>query len=127
MDELAEKYLPKDKRVRMLTLMVVDILAVWFASFLGLFVRFDMNIGRIPPEYSAAAGRYLPLYILATIVIFFLFHMYATMWSVAGIREVTHRCSMCDGFCNSDCRNDHARLPGAEKLLSDKLCGTVRE
>ncbi len=35
MDELAEKYLPKDKRVRMLTLMAVDILAVWFASFLG--------------------------------------------------------------------------------------------
>ena len=57
MDELAEKYLPKDKRVRMLTLMAVDILAVWFASFLGLFVLFDMNIVRIPPEYSAAEGR----------------------------------------------------------------------
>ena len=55
MDELAEKYLPKNKRVRMLTLMAMDILAVWFASFLGLFVRFDMNISRIPPEYSAAA------------------------------------------------------------------------
>ena len=75
MNELAEKYLPKDKRVRMLTLMAVDILAVWFASFLGLFVRFDMNVHRIPPEYSAAAGKYLPFYILATLVIFFLFHL----------------------------------------------------
>ena len=128
MDELAEKYLPKDKRVRMLTLMAVDILAVWFASFLGLFVRFDMNIGRIPPEYSAAAGRYLPLYILATIVIFFLFHMYATMWSVAGIREVTHIVAACvmasviqiAGMTMLDCR-----VPRSFYLISFvALCGS---
>jgi len=90
-----EKYLPKDKRIRMVILMVVDMAAIYLASFLGLFVRFDMNINKIPPEYSQAASNYVPLYILITIIIFFLFHMYSTMWSVAGIREVVHIIAAC--------------------------------
>ena len=90
-----EKYLPKDKRIRMVILMAVDMIAVYFASFLGLFIRFDMNVNKIPAEYSQAASNYVPLYILITIIIFFLFHMYSTMWSVAGIREVVHIIAAC--------------------------------
>ena len=85
-----EKYLPQNKRVRMLILMAVDVCAICFASFLGLFIRFDMNIARIPKEYAQASEHYLPLYVIVTIVIFLLFKMYATMWSVAGIREVLY-------------------------------------
>ena len=49
-----ERYLPGNKRVRMIVLMAVDIGMVCLASFLGLFIRFDMNIGRIPAEYARA-------------------------------------------------------------------------
>ena len=49
-----ERYLPGNKRVRMIVLMAVDIGMVCLASFLGLFIRFDMNIGRIPAEYTRA-------------------------------------------------------------------------
>ena len=52
-----ERYLPGDKRVRMLVLMLVDIGVICLASFLGLFIRFDMNIGRIPVEYARAVLR----------------------------------------------------------------------
>ncbi len=90
-----QKYLPKNKRVRMIILMIADTLAVCMASFLGLFVRFDMNIGRIPVEYSQAATDYLPYYIAITLIIFFLFRMYSTMWSVAGIQEVVHIIGAC--------------------------------
>ena len=95
MYDLLQKYLPKDKRIRMLILMAADTLAVCMASFLGLFVRFDMNISRIPAEYSQAAINYLPYYVVITLIIFFLFRMYSTMWSVAGIREVIHIIGAC--------------------------------
>ena len=90
-----EKYLPGNKRVRMLVLMVVDICMVCLASFLGLFIRFDMNIGRIPKEYAQAVLNYLPFYVAVTILVFFLLRMYATMWSVAGIREAGHIVGAC--------------------------------
>jgi len=95
MYDFLQKYLPKDKRIRMLILMAADAAAVWMASFLGLFVRFDMNLSRIPAEYSRAASGYFPYYLAATLFIFFLFRMYSTMWSVAGIREVVHIIGAC--------------------------------
>lgn len=93
--EFLEKYLPKDKRIRMIILMVIDICVIWFSSFMGLFIRFDMNVKRIPSEYSDMVNHYLPYYILATLVIFFLFRMYSTMWSLAGIRETSHIVGAC--------------------------------
>ena len=90
-----EKYLPANRRIRMLVLMAVDVSVICMASFLGLFIRFDLNMERIPAEYIRAVWMYLPLYVLATIVIFFLFRMYATMWSVAGIRETGHIVAAC--------------------------------
>ena len=90
-----ERYLPGNKRVRMTVLMAVDICMVCLASFLGLFSRFDMNIGRIPAEYAQAVFTYLPFYVAATILVFFLLRMYATMWSVAGIREAGHIVGAC--------------------------------
>ena len=82
-----ERYLPGNKRVRMLVLMLVDIGMICLASFFGLFIRFDMNIGKIPAEYARAVLAYLPVYVVATIAVFFLLRMYATMWSVAGLQE----------------------------------------
>ena len=95
MYEFLEKYLPRDKRVRMGILMAADVFALCLASFLGLFVRFDLNISRVPPEYARAALEFLPYYILASLVIFFLARMYSTMWSVAGVREALHVVAAC--------------------------------
>ncbi len=95
MNSSIEKYLPKDKRIRMVILMIMDIGAICVSSFLGLFIRFDMKVNRIPLEYSQAVSDYTMIYIAVTLIIFFLFHMYSTMWSVAGIREVTHIIAAC--------------------------------
>lgn len=83
-----EKYIPSGKKTRMLILMVADIIAIQFCSFCSLWVRFDMNISKIPVEYLVASTDYAWIYTVCTLFIFFLFHMYSTMWSVAGIREV---------------------------------------
>lgn len=95
MNSSIEKYLPKNKRIRMVILMLADIVAIYLSSFLGLFIRFDMNVSKIPSEYGQAASNYIIFYIVITIIIFFVFHMYSTMWSVAGIREVVHIIAAC--------------------------------
>lgn len=95
MYEILLKYLPKDKRIRMLILMAADVLAIYLASFAGLFIRFDMSVAKIPLGYSEATANYLPYYILATLLVFFLSRMYSTMWSVAGAREVLHIVGTC--------------------------------
>ena len=79
----------------MLVLMLMDICMICLASFLGLFIRFDMNIGRIPIEYIQVVLMYLPIHVIVTIAIFFWFQMYTTMWSVAGIREAGYVVGAC--------------------------------
>lgn len=83
-----EKYIPSGKKTRMFILMIADIIAIQLSSFCGLWVRFDMNISKIPTEYMESASSYVWIYTICTLIIFFVFHMYSTMWSVAGIREV---------------------------------------
>ena len=95
MYEILLKYLPKDKRIRMLILMAADVFAIYLASFAGLFIRFDMSVAKIPLGYSEAAANYLPYYIIVTLLVFFLSRMYSTMWSVAGAREVLHIVGAC--------------------------------
>lgn len=113
-----EKYLPANKRVRMLVLMIVDIVVLGLASFLGLFIRFDMNIGKIPQEYIEAVIAYLPFYILVTIAVFFLFsnvRYHVERGRNPGSRA--HSGSLRIGFPDSDSRDDYAGITGAEKLL----------
>lgn len=85
-----EKMMPRDKRIRMLVLLFVDICAVQFSSFMGLWIRFDMRIQLIPQNYMHSVQRYAFFYTVVTIIIFYIFRMYSSMWSVAGIREAFH-------------------------------------
>ena len=47
-ENFLERYLPKNKRVRMFIILIIDIFAIWFASFLGLLLRFDLNVEKVP-------------------------------------------------------------------------------
>ena len=64
----------------MLLLLMVDIVLIQFSSFLGLWIRFDMQLSNIPTNYIQAVKDYAPFYILFTIIIFFLLRLYSFMW-----------------------------------------------
>ena len=87
---MIDRLVPKGKRVRMLLLLIVDIFLIQFSSFLGLWIRFDMQISSIPINYVEAVREYASLYVLITIVIFFILRLYSFMWSVAGMKEEMH-------------------------------------
>lgn len=57
---------------------------------MGLWMRFDMRLQSIPENYRMAAVKYAIPYTLITLVIFYVFRMYSSMWSVAGVREACH-------------------------------------
>lgn len=95
MKDFLQKYLPQDRRVRMLALIAADICTIWLASFLGLYIRFDMAISKIPSEYAHSALTYLPFYTVITLMLFFLCRMYSTMWSVASIQDVIRIIGVC--------------------------------
>lgn len=85
-----EKMMPRDKKIRMVVLLLVDICVIQFSSFMGLWMRFDMRLQSIPENYRMAAVKYAIPYTLITLVIFYVFRMYSSMWSVAGVREACH-------------------------------------
>lgn len=82
--------MPRDKKMRMAVLLLVDICVIQFSSFMGLWMRFDMRIQTIPQNYGASAFYYAVPYTLVTLAIFYMFRMYSSMWSVAGVREGCH-------------------------------------
>ncbi len=86
-DNMIDKFIPSGKRVRMLLLMIVDIIVIQLSSFLGLWIRFDMQLSKISDNYLQSVAQYAWLYTLITIAIFFVFRLYSFMWSVAGMRE----------------------------------------
>lgn len=87
---MIDRFVPKGKRIRMVLLLIVDIFVILFSSFLSLWIRFDMQISNIPPNYIEAARKYAPFYVLITIIIFFMLRLYSFMWSVAGMKEEMH-------------------------------------
>ena len=92
---MIDKLVPKGKKVRMVLLLVVDILLIQFSSFLGLWLRFDMQMSKIPPDYMDVMVKYAPFYTVVTVIIFFLLRLYSFMWSVAGMREEMHIVTAC--------------------------------
>lgn len=74
----------------MFLLLIVDVLVIQFSSFLGLWIRFDMQISRIPGNYVAAVMQYAVINTIFTLAVFFILRLYSFMWSVAGMKEELH-------------------------------------
>lgn len=82
-----DRLLPKTKKYRMLWLLIIDIFVIVFASFMGLFIRFDFSYESIGEIYYNNVVSYTPIYLVTTVIVFSGFHMYRYLWSAAGLRE----------------------------------------
>lgn len=69
-------------------LIVYDVLAVNFAYFFGLWIRFDLRFSSIPQEYLDAFVRFAPFYTAAAIVVFYLMRLYNSVWRFASFSEL---------------------------------------
>ncbi len=76
------------KNRRIIVFVILDTISCAIASFVALWIRFDFDISFIPQEYSCYAIKFFPLYVIITITVFGLFHLYTYMWSKASVREM---------------------------------------
>ncbi len=71
-------------------LAIYDGVAIIISYFLGLWLRFDLRMTMIPREYLNAFIRFIPIYVIASIIIFSCFHLYNSLWRYASFSELNH-------------------------------------
>ena len=71
-------------------LAIYDMLAVNLAYFIGLWLRFDLKISNIEPNYIFAWARFVPIYTLICFVIFYTFKLYRSIWKFASYSELKY-------------------------------------
>lgn len=69
-------------------LIIYDIIAVVAASLLALFIRFEGRYSEIPREYISRSLQYIPAIIVITLIIFYAFRLYSSLWTYAGAPEL---------------------------------------
>lgn len=83
--------------IKRIVLILYDIIAVIAASLMALFIRFEGNYGAIPRDYITQSLKYVPAVIVATILIFYCFRLYSSLWTFAGAPElinITFACGL---------------------------------
>lgn len=74
------------KNIRILILCILDIISVIISAYTALIIRFD--ISAIPPEYMEGMKRCIPVYIVITVVILYIFKLYNRVWTYASLGEL---------------------------------------
>ena len=69
-------------------LMVYDALALGLSYLLALWLRFDLRFSMIDPPYIEAWRRFLPIYVLFSLVIFWNLKLYKSIWRFASYSEL---------------------------------------
>ncbi len=68
--------------------MIYDIISVIIASYFGLLIRYEFDISAIPSKFIRPIEMFMPINILLTLVIFYFFHLYSSLWAFAGETEL---------------------------------------
>ena len=73
-------------------LAVYDIMAVNVSYFLALLFRFDGFFSQIPDYYVRAYVKFIPIYTILCLVIFYVSKMYQSVWQYASFNELARTC-----------------------------------
>ena len=69
-------------------LAVYDMVAVNMAYFLALWLRFDCTFSKIEVKYLTAWEKFIPIYTVFCIVVFWFLHLYKSLWRFASYSEL---------------------------------------
>ena len=71
-------------------LVIFDIIAINLSSYLALLIRFELKWSSIELECLEAVNRLAVLNTAITVLIFFIFRLYNSLWRYASIREMVN-------------------------------------
>lgn len=69
-------------------LIIYDIISIIIASYMAILWRYDFHLDSIPDHFMRPIERFLPINILVTLVIFYIMHLYSSLWAFAGETEL---------------------------------------
>lgn len=95
MNQVEKKILNTKLIIRRVFLIVYDMIAVVLASFIPLIMRYEFRIDAIPQLFVDNVKWFLPFGILLTILVFYLFRMYHSLWAYAGVTEMQNMAAAC--------------------------------
>ena len=74
--------------IRAMVLGVMDVLTVLAAYFFALLLRFDFHYAAIDRKYLLEYLHSMPIWCVATILVFYIFRLYHSIWSFASVAEL---------------------------------------
>ena len=80
---------------RRTALIVYDIISVVASSFLALLIRYDFEVDTVPAEFLLPIRQFLWINILLTLLIFYFFRLYHSLWAFAGETELQNLVMAC--------------------------------
>lgn len=88
---------------RRTALIVYDIISVIVASYLALLIRYELHFSNMPIEFIKPIERFLPINIILTLVLFYVFRLYSSLWAFAGEAELQNIvvASFLSGICSA--------------------------
>lgn len=76
-------------------LIVYDIISVILSAYLAILIRYGFEISEIPEHFVDPINRFLPINIVLTLLILYLFRMYSSLWAFAGETELQNLVISC--------------------------------
>ena len=73
---------------KMMLLVFTDIMIVLVSYFMALMLRFDFVFSSIPQEYLICYMWSIPLWVISTVVLFYLCKLYHSIWRLASVAEL---------------------------------------
>ncbi len=69
-------------------MIIYDILAVCACNIISLLLRYEFQLDDIPAYFIRAIWEHLPISVIITLVLFYIFRLYHSLWAYAGVNEM---------------------------------------
>lgn len=82
-------------------LVAYDVIAVIISSGFALWMRYEFRYNAIDSKFIDTAWKFLPYNLIITLIIFYLFRLYHSLWAYAGVTEMQNiviACMICGGI-----------------------------
>lgn len=74
--------------IRRACLVILDIVCIVSAGYMALATRFEFDFKAIPKNFLDVLESYLVYIVVITLIVFWIFRIYNSLWEYAGIEEV---------------------------------------
>ena len=76
-------------------LVIYDIISVVAASWLAIVIRYEFSLNTIPSEFVLPIRNSMIVNILLTLLVFYVFRLYHSLWAFAGETEMQNLVMAC--------------------------------